>query len=154
MCTAIPARGRALTAGEVALVIAQWRAQLAISCVVRHEPISRFQVTGPDGRPGAALVGVVVEPERQVATIYHTRRLTTEDIVHELLHVAHPGWSEQRVVSETGRLLQPHAVSAGASKAPALGAPHLVSGLPVTLSWLRVSLAADALRPALDPIHR
>lgn len=57
--------------------------------------------TDERGRPGAGLIGVVVD--ERTATIYHTRVLTAEGIVHELLHVAFPDWSEARVVLETQR---------------------------------------------------
>jgi hypothetical protein len=59
------------------------------------------QVTNEHGRPGAALIGVVFDAH--AATIYHTRLLTAEDVLHELLHVAHPNWSEAVVVRATNR---------------------------------------------------
>jgi len=89
--------------------IAYWRARLGITRPVRLERVRRCQVTGADGRRGCTLVGVVLDWDG--ATIYHTRPLTTEDVVHELLHVAHPDWSEAQVLDETERLL----VGAGAA---------------------------------------
>jgi hypothetical protein len=80
-----------------------WRDYLQVHQPVRTERVSRFQVTGEDGRPGAELVGVVHDEVQ--ATIYHTRALTAEDLVHELLHVARPHWTEEMVVQETARLL-------------------------------------------------
>jgi hypothetical protein len=80
-------------------VIAHLREYLEISQGVRTERISRFQVTDEHGRPGAALIGVVFCA--QWVTIYHTRALTPEDVLHELLHVAHPNWSEAAVVRAT-----------------------------------------------------
>src|SRR5262249_42868182 len=82
---------------------AWWRARLGVQQTVRTERISRFQVTGAAGRPGESMVGV--SRDAGAATIYHTRALTAEDGVHELLHVAHPDWSEGRVVEETTLLL-------------------------------------------------
>jgi hypothetical protein len=82
-------------------VIADWREYLEIGQFVRTERISRFQVTDELGRPGAGLIGVVFDA--QLATIYHTRTLTPEDVLHELLHVAHPNWSELAVVRATSR---------------------------------------------------
>ncbi len=75
---------------------------LGVKQSVRLERISPFQVTDDRGRPGCSLVGVVLSESPPV--IYHTRRLSPEDIVHELLHIAHPNWSEQAVVQETERL--------------------------------------------------
>ncbi len=82
-----------------------WMQQLVIKHPVRLERASIWSVTDRNGRRGCSLVGVVVDTEG--ARIIHTRRLTEEDIVHELLHVAHPHWSEEAVVAETARLLKP-----------------------------------------------
>jgi hypothetical protein len=101
MCSAVRSKGRQLAALRVACVVAAWREFLEISQIVETEPISPFQVTGENGRSGAALIGVCSDAQR--ATIYHTRALTVEDIIHELLHVAHPTWSEAHVVYETDR---------------------------------------------------
>jgi hypothetical protein len=89
---------------HVRTALAAWRDYLQVHQDVRTERINRFQVTGEDGRPGAELVGVVHDPA--AATIYHTRALTAEDLVHELLHVARPHWSEGQVVHETTRLME------------------------------------------------
>lgn len=51
-------------------------------------------------------VGVQADPEKRIATIYHDRDLTEEDIVHELLHVAQPEWSEWQVNRVTELLLE------------------------------------------------
>src|SRR5437762_2497888 len=77
---------RGLRPATAEVVIGWWRARLGVPQPVRTERISRFQVTGAAGRPGESLVGVRLDHE--TATIYHTRALTAEDIVHELLHVA------------------------------------------------------------------
>lgn len=105
MCSAIRSRGRHIPGLQLASVLAAWREFLAVSQVVDTERISPFQVTGESGRVGCALIGVVFDASR--ATIYHTRPLTTEDLIHELLHVAHPLWSEAHVVHETERLWRP-----------------------------------------------
>jgi hypothetical protein len=97
-------RTRRLDGAEVAGTIAFWRGRLGIGQRVGCERISPFQVTSASGRPGCGLVGVVYDAG--AATIYHTRALTAEDIVHELLHVAHPPWTEAMVVAETERLLR------------------------------------------------
>ena len=39
------------------------------------------------------------------AMIYHDRSLTDEYVVHELLHVKYPKWSEDQVNIETEKLL-------------------------------------------------
>lgn len=105
MCSAIPSRGRRIPVLQLPSVIAAWREFLAISQLVGTERISPFQVTDENGRVGCALIGVVFDA--WCATIYHTRPLTTEDLIHELLHVAHPLWTEAHVVHETERLWRP-----------------------------------------------
>ncbi len=83
--------------------LARWVERLGITVPVRTERVSIWRVVGPDGRPGCSLVGVVLDETH--ACIYHTRRLTEEDVVHELLHVRHPEWSEAAVVETTAALL-------------------------------------------------
>lgn len=54
------------------------------------------------------MVGVRIEDaENKCATILHTREiLTKEDIAHELVHIAHPDWSDHKMVEkETERIL-------------------------------------------------
>lgn len=112
--------GRWNALGDAAAVKAAtaWRAYLGVNQVVCLERISRFQVTDHHGRCGHTLVGVVYDTH--TACIYHTRALTTEDLVHELLHVAYPSWSEAEVVAETHRLLTP-VPGAGAGETIARG---------------------------------
>jgi len=81
------------------------RARLGVRQPVRLERISPHQVVDHSGRRGRSLVGVSYDEHE--ARIYHTRALTLDDLVHELLHVAHPEWGEADVVSETERLLTP-----------------------------------------------
>ena len=101
-------RGTEITGAHLAEVVAAWRTYFDIGQVVTTERISRFQVTGEDGHAGAALIGVTCDANS--AIIYHTRRLTVEDLIHELLHVAHPDWSEAHVVYETDRVWRPRLI--------------------------------------------
>jgi hypothetical protein len=96
-------RHRRLTAHEVRSAIVFWAALLGVRQSIATERISRFQVTNEFGQPGTGLVGVVHNESN--ATIYHTRALVGEDLIHELLHVARPDWTEQQVVGETARLV-------------------------------------------------
>jgi hypothetical protein len=87
--------------------IALWRKWLGLNewNVVR-ERISRFQVCDHLCRPGLSFVGITADHTRRVATVHHTRRLTVEDIVHELMHIAFPSDSEAEVVWKTERVLK------------------------------------------------
>lgn len=42
-------------------------------------------------------IGVSADHNNKSAIIYHDRRLTERDVIHELLHVAFPEWSEVQV---------------------------------------------------------
>ena len=95
-------RWRRLTPAEARLAVEYWRGELGVAHSVRLERIRCHQVTNEQGAAGCSLVGVVCGAE--TACIYHTRALTPEDIIHELLHVANPGWPETSVVLETDRL--------------------------------------------------
>ncbi len=50
-------------------------------------------------------VGIMAKEEALCATIFHDVPLTEEHIVHELLHVKYPDWSEDQVNKETEKLL-------------------------------------------------
>jgi len=42
-------------------------------------------------------VGVQPDHNTRTATIYHDRELTERDVIHELLHIKFPKWSEEQV---------------------------------------------------------
>lgn len=87
-------------------MLAGWQARLGLASYrIELERISIFSVCDELCRVGNSLVGVVCDHERRRATIFHTRRLTCADVVHELLHVRHPSWSEAEVVTETDQIL-------------------------------------------------
>ena len=109
-------RWRRLSDAEAHTAAEQWRAALRVRQTVKLDRINRHQVMDERGRRGCGLVGVVYNEE--TARICHTRALIAEDLVHELLHVAHPSWTEDQVVSETNRLLA-SARGSGASNRPA-----------------------------------
>lgn len=86
------------------LRLARWQKRLSLSHYrASLHRIGPMQVTGPDGRPGAELVGVIVDDS--AFTIVHTRDLTDEDIAHELLHVLAPEWPHETVEDWTERLI-------------------------------------------------
>lgn len=97
-------RWRRLSDSEAMRAVEAWRAALGVRQQVALVRVHRRQVTDDRGRTGCSLVGVVYNQE--AAWIYHTRALMAEDIVHELLHAAHPLWGEAAVVAETDRILR------------------------------------------------
>ena len=96
-------RWRRLSDAEAQQAAVDWRVALGVRQSVRLERISRHQVVNERGRRGCSLVGVVYD--EHTARIYHTRALTAEDLIHELLHVAYPSWGEEAVVLATTQLL-------------------------------------------------
>lgn len=49
-------------------------------------------------------VGVQPDHNTKTATIYHDRELTERDVIHELLHIKFPKWSEEQVNEMEGIL--------------------------------------------------
>lgn len=84
-------------------VLAYWKKKLKIKISIETCKISRWEVTGENSARGESLVGVIIKPNK--AIIVHTRKLLEEDIIHELLHVANPSWSEEEVKKETNFLM-------------------------------------------------
>jgi len=81
-------------------LINKWQALLGISdWVILCEPISEDQVVDEleQNSHGHEFVGIHIDFTNQIGTIYHTRELKVDDIVHELLHVRFQSWSEEKV---------------------------------------------------------
>jgi hypothetical protein len=87
-------------------LVSRWRARLGLDeYEIRLERVSLFAVCDELCRVGNSLVGIRADHDRREAVIFHTRRLTEEDVVHELLHLRHPEWSEQQVNARTASLI-------------------------------------------------
>ena len=70
-------------------LINKWRILLGISdWVILCEPISENQVVDDlkGGTSGHEFVGIYIDRKNRIGTIYHTRKLNKNDIIHELLH--------------------------------------------------------------------
>jgi hypothetical protein len=70
------------------------------------EQLSVFRVSNDFCTVGNSLVGVCADQASKTAIIYHTRHLRQEEVVHELLHVRFPFWSEDQVNNMTVELLR------------------------------------------------
>jgi hypothetical protein len=68
------------------------------------EKVSKDQVSAEDGNK--EFVGICVNWEKRIGFLYHTRELTDEDVVHELIHLAYPTFTEEEVNVATARLLK------------------------------------------------
>jgi len=49
-------------------------------------------------------IGIEIDKENKIGTIYHDRELTEADIIHELLHVKYPNKSEDWI-NKTEKLI-------------------------------------------------
>lgn len=83
-----------------------WTARLGISEYnISIQRITEEQVTEVDGSIGSEFVGISTDHLTKVATLYHTRDLYPDDLVHELLHVSNPDWDEDQINAETEVIL-------------------------------------------------
>lgn len=87
-------------------MIVLWQRRLGLEdYYITAERLSVFQVADDFCAVGNSLVGVCADHAAKTAVIYHTRQLRQEDVVHELLHVRFPSWSEEQVNERTAELL-------------------------------------------------
>lgn len=91
-------------------IVAHWQKWFGLDAYsIDIQRVSLFQVTSEDDMfvegVGSSLVGIEIDHSNKQACIYHTRQLTEEDIVHELLHVLNPTWTERQVNTATTELL-------------------------------------------------
>ena len=86
-------------------LVSFWLAELELlDWEVECERISILQVSDNFCWVGNNFVGILKDHVRKKATIYHTRTLSKEDVIHELLHVKYPTWSENQVNRKTNEL--------------------------------------------------
>tara|TARA_Y100000385_G_scaffold133333_1_gene138467 strand:- start:182 stop:469 length:288 start_codon:yes stop_codon:yes gene_type:complete len=66
---------------------------------ISTEAISKKAVDYADDVPieDRYFVGIMPSEDALHATIFHDRKLTERDIIHELLHVRYPEWTEEQV---------------------------------------------------------
>ena len=90
-------------------LINKWQVLLGLSdWVILYESISEDQVVDEmeENTHGHEFVGIHIDFTNKIGTIYHTRKLKEDDIVHELLHVRFHSWSEEKVNFWTDLLLK------------------------------------------------
>jgi len=91
---------------RVSFVIEHWQNKLEIKHYqVICQRISPMQVCDNALQRGHEFVGISADHKNCIACLYHTRKLQTADIIHELLHVKYPAWTENQVNDEMYRLL-------------------------------------------------
>jgi hypothetical protein len=90
-------------------LINKWQVLLGLSdWVILCESISEDQVVDEleENTHGHEFVGIHIDFTNKIGTIYHTRKLKEDDIIHELLHVRFHSWSEEKVNFWTDLLLK------------------------------------------------
>ena len=88
-------------------MIDKWIAKLGLTgWTITTEAIDKKSVTYAEDVPDSdkSFIGIQIDKESMQARIYHDRPLTDVDVVHELLHVKYPDWSEDQVNIETEKL--------------------------------------------------
>jgi hypothetical protein len=87
--------------------ISFWKKILNIEhYVINVEKISIYQVSDDFCFVGNSFVGISTDHTHKIATIFHTRQLQDDDIIHELLHVKYPDWTEAQVNKRMDELLK------------------------------------------------
>jgi len=69
------------------------------------EKHSKMQVTSANGEAGANVVGSSLSKQEGIITIFTTRPLREDDVVHEFVHMRYPEFTEEQVVAETASLI-------------------------------------------------
>ena len=90
-------------------LINKWQVLLGLSdWIILCESISEDQVVDDmeENTHGHEFVGIQIDVTNKIGTIYHTRKLKEDDIVHELLHIRFHSWSEEKVNFWTDLLLK------------------------------------------------
>jgi len=90
-------------------LINKWQILLSLSdWVILCEPISENQVVDEmeQNTHGHEFVGIHIDFTNKIGTIYHTRKLKEDDILHELLHVRFHSWNEEKVNFWTNLILK------------------------------------------------
>jgi len=64
---------------------------------ISTDSISNEQVYYPEDLDIKEFIGISIDHKQKYGLINHTRPLTDFDVVHELLHVKYPIWSEDQV---------------------------------------------------------
>ncbi len=91
---------------RIPFIIGYWQEKLQIKhCQVIFQRISPMQVCNDVLQRGQEFIGISTVHKNCTACLYSTRKLQTADIIHKLLHVKMPEWSEAHVNIGMYRLL-------------------------------------------------
>ena len=89
-------------------IIKKWQTYLNLNdWNIITNPINDEQVLYDDDCPisDRYFVGVEYDLAEKEAVIHHGRQLMDDDVIHELLHVKYPKWTEDDVNEETDRII-------------------------------------------------
>ena len=97
---------------KLLIELSNWQKKLQLQHYrIVCERISIHQVCDNNHKRGHEFVGICTDHANCSACLYHTRKLRLDDIVHELLHVKYPSWTEEQINNETERILKVKEVS-------------------------------------------
>lgn len=83
-------------------LINKWKQKLGLDdWFITTESISDKQVTYPNDLDLKEFIGITIDSENKFGIINHTKPLTPFDVIHELLHVKYPSWTEEEVNCQT-----------------------------------------------------
>ena len=83
-------------------LVDKWKNKLGLTdWVITTEAISNSQVMYPNDLDLKEFIGITIDSENKFGIINHTRPLTPFDVIHELLHVKYPSWTEEEVNCQT-----------------------------------------------------
>ena len=83
-------------------LVNKWKQKLGLDdWFITTESISDKQVTYPNDLDLKEFIGITIDSENKFGIINHTRPLTPFDVIHELLHVKYPSWTEEQVNNQT-----------------------------------------------------
>ena len=84
----------------------EWQTKLQLShYIISCERITPHQVCDDNCKRGLSFVGICTDHKTNTATLFHTRKLFMDDLIHELLHVKYPNWTEEQINIETEQIL-------------------------------------------------
>lgn len=91
---------------ELFSYINYWKRKLDIQHYrISLQRIAENQVCDDDLNTGIEFVGIYTDHKKFKAFLFYTRELRLDDIVHELLHVKYPDWSDDQVTLETEKII-------------------------------------------------
>jgi len=83
-------------------LINEWQEKLGLNdWFIITEAINHDQVIYPNDLDLKEFIGITIDTDSKFGVINHTRALTPFDVIHELLHIKYPSWTEDQINNQT-----------------------------------------------------